>query len=156
MIKTEVAVLGGGIIGSFIFITLTLNGINCTLLEKGEDVSLGATKANSGIIHAGYDCKPNTLKAKFNVAGNKMYNKIAKRLGEKIVNCGSLVVGGSEIKRQVLEYLKYHEIIYTSDHLYKIDEVKLQAKGIHFNALSRMDTQQMQGAFTDFCKWAQK
>ena len=67
-----------------------------------------------------------------------------------------VVVGGSEIKRQVLEYLKYHEIIYTSDHLYKIDEVKLQAKGIHFNALSRMDTQQMQGAFTDFCKWAQK
>ena len=67
-----------------------------------------------------------------------------------------VVVGGSKIKRQVLEYLKHHEIIYTSDHLYKIDEAKLQAKGIHFNALSRMDTQQMQGAFTDFCKWVQK
>ena len=61
-----------------------------------------------------------------------------------------------EIKRQVLEYLKHHEIIYTSDHLYKIDEAKLQAKGIHFNALSRMDTQQMQDAFVEFCKWAQK
>jgi len=102
MIKSEVAIIGGGIVGSFIFNTLTLNGISCTLIEKGNDVSLGATKANSGIIHAGYDCKPNTLKAKFNVRGNAMYNKIARRIGEKIVNCGPLVVGGADS----LEHLK--------------------------------------------------
>jgi len=93
MIKTEVAVIGSGIVGSFIFNTLTLNGVKTCLIEKAEDVGLGATKANSGIIHAGYDCQENTLKAKFNVEGNKMYDAIAKRLGEKIVNCGSLVVG---------------------------------------------------------------
>ncbi|MBQ3047894.1 MAG: NAD(P)/FAD-dependent oxidoreductase [Clostridia bacterium] len=93
MTKCEVAIIGGGIIGSFVFNALALKGVSCVLIEKGNDVSLGSTKANSGIIHAGYDCKPNTLKAKLNVMGNKMYNKIAKRLGEKIVNCGSLVVG---------------------------------------------------------------
>ncbi|MGM9600756.1 MAG: hypothetical protein ACI3W5_04090 [Faecousia sp.] len=67
-----------------------------------------------------------------------------------------VTVGNSAIKRQVLEYLKHCGIIYTSDHLYKIDEAKLQEKGIFFNALSRMDTQQMNGAFLDFCRWAQK
>lgn len=96
MIGCDVAVVGAGMVGAFIFNTLTLNGVRCVLIEKGEDVSLGATKANSGIIHAGYDCKPNTLKAKFNVQGNKMYESIAKRLGEQIVNCGSLVVGGKD------------------------------------------------------------
>ena len=93
MIEKEVAIIGSGIVGSFIFNTLTLNGIKCILIEKGEDVAIGATKANSGIIHAGYDCAENTLKAKFNVEGNKMYEEIASRLGEKIVKCGSLVVG---------------------------------------------------------------
>ena len=93
MIEKEVAIIGSGIVGSFIFNTLTLNGIKCILIEKGEDVAIGTTKANSGIIHAGYDCAENTLKAKFNVEGNKMYEEIASRLGEKIVKCGSLVVG---------------------------------------------------------------
>ena len=92
MIETEVTVIGGGIVGAFIFNTLARSGIKTILVEKGEDVSLGATKANSGIIHAGYDCECGTLKAKYNVMGNKMYNKIAKRLGENICNCGSLVV----------------------------------------------------------------
>jgi len=66
-----------------------------------------------------------------------------------------VTVGNSAIKRQVLDYMKYHGIIYSSDHLYKVDEAKMQAKGIHFNALSRMDVQQMHNAFVDFCKWAQ-
>ena len=96
MVNCEVAIIGAGIVGSFIFNTLTLNGVKCVLIEKCEDVSLGATKANSGILHAGYDCKPNTLKAKFNVEGNKMYAKVAKRLGEKFINCGSLVVGDKD------------------------------------------------------------
>ena len=106
MLETQVVVVGAGIVGSFIFNTLTLNGIESVLIEKKEDVSLGATKANSGIIHAGYDCKPNTLKAKFNVEGNKMYNKIAKRLGEQINNCGSLVVGDRNSLPRLQELLE--------------------------------------------------
>ena len=92
MSKFDVVIIGGGIVGCAIFDELTLNGCKVALLEKGEDVSLGATRANSGIIHAGYDCEPKTLKAQFNVRGNQMFEKIAKRLGEKIQNCGSLVV----------------------------------------------------------------
>lgn len=105
MIKTEVAIIGAGIVGSFIFNTLTLNGVNSVLIEKGEDVSIGATKANSGIIHAGYDCKENTLKAKFNVEGNKMYEEIASRLGEEINCCGSLVVGDKDSYEKLSQLL---------------------------------------------------
>ncbi len=96
MIKSTVTIIGAGIIGSFIFNTLVLNGVDCVLIEKREDVALGATKANSGIIHAGYDCKPGTLKALFNVMGNKMYPKIAKRLGDVFEKTGSLVVGDEQ------------------------------------------------------------
>ena len=105
MIETQVVILGAGIIGSFIFNTLTLNGVKSVLEEKNEDVSMGATKANSGIIHAGYDCEPKTLKAKFNVEGNKMYNSIAKRIGENINNCGSLVVGDKNSLPKLKELL---------------------------------------------------
>ena len=90
--KYSCVIVGGGIVGASIFSLLARNGVSVLLVEKGEDVSLGATKANSGIIHAGYDCAENTLKAKLNVEGNKMYMQEAKRLGEKILPCGSLVV----------------------------------------------------------------
>ena len=66
-----------------------------------------------------------------------------------------VTVGRSVIKRQVLEYLKSCGIIYPSAHLYKVNETIMQNKGIYYNALSRMDTEQMQPAFVDFCKWAQ-
>ena len=66
-----------------------------------------------------------------------------------------VTVGNSTIKRQVLRYLKHCGIIYSSAHLYKIDESKMQEKGIFFDALSRMDTQKMKGAFNDYCRWNQ-
>ena len=92
----DVVVIGAGIVGSFVCNALTQRGAKVCLCEAGEDVSLGATKANSAIIHAGYDCVPGTNKAKFNVLGNKMYEKIAKRLGEKIIKTGSLVVADKD------------------------------------------------------------
>ncbi len=96
MEKFSVAVFGAGIIGANIFDSLVLSGVKCVLIEKENDVSLGATKANSGIIHAGYDAMTGSLKARYNVRGNKMYQALAKRLGEKIIPCGSLVVGKKE------------------------------------------------------------
>lgn len=103
MLDYEIAVIGGGIVGCAIFDELVLNGIKTVLIEKGEDVSLGATRANSGIVHAGYDCVPKTLKAILNVKGNRMYEKMAKRLSEKITNCGSLVVCKKEDLEGLIE-----------------------------------------------------
>ena len=64
-----------------------------------------------------------------------------------------VTVGGSEIKRKVLEYLKTISIIYQDVRLYKINEDKMQEKGINFTALSRMDIAQLSKAYNDFCNW---
>lgn len=90
--KYTCVIVGGGIVGTSLFSLLSREGVSTLLVEKSEDVAMGATKANSGIIHAGYDCMPNTLKAKLNVEGNSMFRQEAKRLGEKFIKCGSMVI----------------------------------------------------------------
>lgn len=65
----------------------------------------------------------------------------------------NVTVGNSEIKRKVLDYLKANDIMYEAAHLYKINEEKLQSKGISFVALMRMDENQLSTVFEDFCKW---
>lgn len=76
-------------------------------------------------------------------------------LGKTADRIENVTVGHSEIKRKVLNYLKHVGIIYSSAHLYKINEAKMQEKGIYFTALSRMDTEQLNMAFMDYCRWAQ-
>lgn len=88
----DFAVFGGGIIGASIFNKLCKMGKNCVLIEL-NDIASGATKANSAIIHAGFDAKPNTLKAKFNVEGSKMYPHICSRLGVPYKQIGAYVLG---------------------------------------------------------------
>ena len=96
----DYAIIGGGVVGSAILNKLTRLGKSCVLLEKESDVGFGSSKANSAIIHTGFDCTPGTLKAQLNVRGAKLFPEIAKRLGVKIVNNGHLVVGND------LEHLK--------------------------------------------------
>lgn len=93
----DVAILGGGVVGSAILNRLTRLNKNCILLEKGSDVAVGTSKANSGIVHAGFDAKPNTLKAILNVKGAKLYPKLCKELGVHYIQNGALVMG-SDIK----------------------------------------------------------
>ena len=102
----DVAVIGGGVVGGTILRELSRYKLKSVLLEKGSDVSLGQSRANSGIVHAGYDAKPNTLKAKFNVLGNKMMEFYARELGVKYKNNGSLVIAFDEKDLSVLKELK--------------------------------------------------
>ena len=88
----DVAVFGGGIVGASIFNKLCRIGKKCVLIEK-NDIASGATKANSAIIHAGFDAMPGTLKAKFNVLGSKIYPAICKRLGVPYKKIGAYVLG---------------------------------------------------------------
>ena len=88
----DIIIIGGGVIGTNILYELSHYKLKTLLLEKENDVSCGASRANSGIVHAGYDCKPGTLKAKFNALGNKMFPFITKKLGVPFQMTGSLVV----------------------------------------------------------------
>lgn len=91
-------IIGGGVVGASVFNKLVRIGKKCLLIDKASDVATGASKANSGLVHAGYDPKPGTLKAILNVRGNHLYPKICKRLGIKLKKCGALVVGDDEEK----------------------------------------------------------
>lgn len=102
----DVIVIGGGVIGGAVLRELTKYRLSVCLLEKENDVCMGQSKANSGIVHAGYDALPSTLKAKFNVLGNKMMPEYAAELGVKFVNNGSLIVAFSEEELQTLQELK--------------------------------------------------
>ena len=102
----DVIVIGGGVTGGVILRELTKYRLRAALLEKESDVCMGASKANSGIVHAGFDAAPGSLKAKFNVLGNRMMPQLCRELGVKYKNNGSLVVAFSEEQKQTLSELK--------------------------------------------------
>ena len=101
----DIAIIGAGVIGGMIARQLSFYNLKICLLEKENDVATGATKANSAIVHAGFDAKEGTLKAKLNVQGSKMMEQIAKDLGVKYIKNGSLVVGFNEEDEKTLESL---------------------------------------------------
>lgn len=92
----DAVIIGGGVVGCAVLNKLTRLNKTVALIEKGDDVALGASRANSGIIHAGFDCKPGTLKAKFNVEGNPLVYSLARELGVSYANCGAVVVGNNK------------------------------------------------------------
>ena len=102
----DVAVIGGGVIGGAVLRELTKYQLKVCLLEQHDDVCMGQSKANSGIVHAGFDASPNSLKAKFNVLGANMMKDYASELGVKYVNNGSLVLAFSDEELKTLEELK--------------------------------------------------
>ncbi|MBE7046243.1 MAG: NAD(P)/FAD-dependent oxidoreductase [Ruminococcaceae bacterium] len=101
----DVAVIGAGVTGAMIARTLCRFGLDVCILEKENDAACGATKANSAIVHAGFDAKEGSLKAKLNVKGSKMMKKITDELGVKYINNGSLVIGFNEEDRKTIESL---------------------------------------------------
>ncbi len=101
----DVAVIGGGVVGAMVARKLASFKIDVCLLEKESDVAMGATRANSAIVHAGFDAKEGSLKAKMNVRGSQMMENIARELGVKYKRNGSLVIGFSDEDRTSLNSL---------------------------------------------------
>ena len=102
----KIAVIGAGVVGGLVARELSRYELDVTILERGSDVALGATRANSAIVHAGFDAKEGSLKARFNVRGSEMMEDVCRELGVKYKRNGSLVVGFSEEDRETLEGLK--------------------------------------------------
>ena len=101
----DVLITGAGGVGGMIARTLSAYDLKICIVEKENDVAMGATKANSAIVHAGFDAKVGTLKAKFNVRGSELMPKVAEELGVKYENNGSLVIGFTEEDREIIEAL---------------------------------------------------
>ena len=101
----DVLVIGAGVVGGFIARELTKYKLSVCICEKENDVAMGATKANSAIVHAGFDAKEGSLKAKLNVRGSEMMPTVAKELGVKYINNGSLVIGFNNEDKKTIDEL---------------------------------------------------
>ena len=101
----DVAIIGAGVIGCCTARELARFCLRAVVIDKEHDVSCGASRANSGIVHAGYDAKPGTLKARYNVLGQRMFDKLALELDFPYARNGSLVVEFDEEGYKTLEAL---------------------------------------------------
>lgn len=91
----DAIIIGAGVVGAMTARELSKYNLKICVVDKENDVAMGATKANSAIVHAGFDAKPGTLKAKLNVKGSEMMKQVTDELGVSYQNNGSLVLGFS-------------------------------------------------------------
>jgi len=129
----DVIIIGGGIIGAAVAYELSKYKLTITLLEKNQEIGMGTTKANSGIVHAGYDCKPGTLKAKLNVRGNALYDELAKNLNIHFRRNGSLVLAFSEEELDALNKLKVQGELNGVKDLYLLSRSEVLMMEPHIN-----------------------
>jgi len=101
----DAVIIGGGVIGCAVAQRLSEYAGSFAVMERASDVSEGASKANSGIVHAGYDAKAGSEKARLNVKGAGMMRKLCDRLGVPFGMPGAMVLGFLENDRNALEAL---------------------------------------------------
>jgi len=101
----DVVVIGCGIVGAAAAYELSRYDLSVAVLERENDVAMGATKANSAVIHAGFDPYPGTLMAKLNVEGARLARELCERLDIPHSKCGSLVLAFSGEEVAELERL---------------------------------------------------
>ena len=105
MTDYDVLIIGGGVSGCAAARELSRYKVNVGVLEKEEDVCCGTSKANSGIVHAGYDAAEGSLKAKMNLRGNELMDSLAEDLDIPFRRNGSLVICLAEEDLPELESL---------------------------------------------------
>lgn len=101
----DVAIIGAGVVGALTARELTRYKLSVCLLEKENDVACGASKANSGIIHGGFDPEPGTLKARLNAKGVPLLYKAARELNVPCKNNGSMVLAFNKEEDAVIDGL---------------------------------------------------
>lgn len=101
----DVIIIGAGVSGCAIARELSRYQLDICVLERESDICEGTSKANSGIVHGGFDAKPGTLKAKLNVLGNSMMDEMSKKLDFEFKRNGSMVVCQNEMGIPALEKL---------------------------------------------------
>ena len=130
----KVAIIGAGVVGGMLARELTRYGLSVCILEKENDVAMGASKANSAIVHAGFDAKEGSLKALLNVKGSQMMATVAKELGVKYRNNGSLVIGFNEEDEKTIQALYERGVKNGVLGLEVLDQAALKEKEPHISA----------------------
>lgn len=102
----DVIIIGAGVIGCSIARTLSKYNLNTLVLEMNSDVGDETSSANSAIVHSGYDPHPHTLKAKFNVLGNRLFPTLCKELDVEFEKIGSLTIASTIEEVEILNELK--------------------------------------------------
>ena len=101
----DVCIVGAGVVGALCARELSAYKLSVCVVDRANDVCTGASRANSAIVHAGFDAKPGTLKARFNVRGSEMMEQVCRDLGVKYVRNGSLVLGYTDEDKATLAEL---------------------------------------------------
>ena len=101
----DVAVIGCGIVGAVAAFELSKYNLKIAVLEKNSDIAAATTKANSGILHAGYDAPTGSLMASLNVRGNRLAAELCADLDVPSSRCGSLVLAFSAAETKTLDNL---------------------------------------------------
>lgn len=102
----DIAIVGAGITGCAIARQLARFGLSICVVEATNDIALGASKANGGLVHAGYDPEPGTVKAQVNARGCELYGAWAQELGFLFRRTGSMVLGFNDEDHARLEQLR--------------------------------------------------
>ncbi len=101
----DVTIIGCGVVGASLAYKLSAYDLRVLVLERENDVAMGTTKANSAIVHAGYDPEPGTLMARLNVAGSKQMEALCRELDVEYRRNGSLVLALTEAEIATLKRL---------------------------------------------------
>ncbi|HII4441260.1 TPA: NAD(P)/FAD-dependent oxidoreductase [Clostridium perfringens] len=102
----DIILIGAGVVGCSIARELSKYNLDVLVVEKNSDVSEGVSKGNSGIVHAGYNEKIGTLKAKLNIEGNKMFDDLSRDLQFPFKRNGAFILAFSDKDMKTLESLK--------------------------------------------------
>ena len=111
----DVIIIGAGVNGCAIARELSRKKLKIAVLEKCSDICEGTSKANSGIVHAGYDAACGTLKAKLNVRGSQMMKELSKELDFPYRQNGALVFCFDEKETDKLKDLLYTNMYRTKN-----------------------------------------
>ena len=104
-LRYDVVIIGAGVTGCAVARELSRWNLRVCVTEREEDVCSGTSKANSAIVHAGFDAAPGSLKARFNVEGNRMMEELSRDLDFEFRRNGSLVPSFDPADRPALEAL---------------------------------------------------
>ncbi len=122
----DVFIIGAGVVGALTARELSRYKLSVCVADMQSDVAMGATRANSAIVHAGFDAPEGSLKAKLNVKGAKMMPALAKELGVSYIKNGALVIGFDDEDRQKIKELYERGIKNTVEELAVLDKAQLR------------------------------